>query len=75
MMELTVKNCNGNIVDYTFESGVNFIYKLDTTGYENEIPMLDDEIVNVKIDNEEVENSILQIVNDLYELLCEVNEY
>ena len=71
MMELVVKNCNGDIVTYKFNSKVDFVYKIDTVGFENEIPMLDDEIVELKINNIEVDNSILISVNDLYELLLE----
>lgn len=71
MLELVIKNCNGNMVTYEFNSKVDFIFKFDTVGYENSIPMLDDEIISLKIDNIEVDNSNLVIVNDLYELLEE----
>lgn len=71
MMELVVRNCNGNMVTYEFDSKVDFMFKFDTVGFEDSIPMLDDEIVSLKIDNIEVDNSILVIVNDLYELLEE----
>lgn len=71
MLELIIKNCNGNIVTYEFNNKVDFIFKFDTVGFENNIPMLDDEIISLKIDNIDVENSNLIIVNDLYELLEE----
>ena len=56
MLELVIKNCNGNMVTYEFNSKVDFIFKFDTVGYENSIPMLDDEIISLKIDNIEVDN-------------------
>lgn len=71
MLELIVKNCDGNMATYEFNNKVDFIFKLDTIGFEDSIPMLDDEIVSLKIDNMEVDNSNLVIVNDLYELLEE----
>lgn len=71
MLELIIKNCNGNIVTYEFDNKVDFIFKFDTVGFENSIPMLDDEIISLKIDNIELDNSNLIIVNDLYELLEE----
>lgn len=69
MIELTIKNCNENIITYNFNKMVDFVFKMDTIGFENEIPMLDDEIINVKINHLEVENSNLKIVNDLYEMI------
>lgn len=66
MIELIVKNCNGDMVLYKYDSKTDFIFKFDTVGYENNIPMLDDEIVSLKIDNIKTNDSII-IVNDLYE--------
>lgn len=68
MIELIVRNCNGNTVEYKFDSEIDFIYQFDTVGCENNIPMLDDEIIGLKINGLEVNNNHLEIVNDLYEL-------
>lgn len=69
MIELRTKNCNGNVVEYKFNSESDFIFKFNKVSYENDSPMLDDEVVDLKINGFKVCNGNLKIVNDLYELL------
>ena len=71
MLELIIKNCNGDMVTYEYDDKADFMFRFDTVGYESSIPMLDDEIISLKINSIEVDNSNLVIVNDLYELLQE----
>ena len=67
-MKIIVKNCNDNIVEYNFKNEINFLYQMDTIGYENSIPMLDDEVLQVSFIDKELKENIKN-VDDLYNLL------
>lgn len=63
MIKLTVKNCDGIKVDYIFLDAKEFMSKMDSDS-ETDIPMLDDKIVNLEINNKHITDRM--IVNDLY---------
>lgn len=64
MLQVLIKNCDGKMVNYNFKTLIEFVFKMDTIGYENEIPMLDDEVVLVNINGEKLND--INDINDLY---------
>ena len=69
MLTLLIRNCDNESIGYEWKSLEGFVEDMDSEKFD--IPMLDDEIIEVRICTMVVENSVLQTVNDLYELLKE----
>ena len=74
MLNIVVINCNDNYVEYEWSSLKDFVSDIDS---ENEnIPMLDDTLVEVNTDNERLNSwwrdTCYDTVNDLYEM-CRQN--
>ena len=69
MLTLLIRNCDNESIGYEWNSLEGFVEDMDSEKFD--IPMLDDEIIEVRICTMVVENSVLQTVNDLYELLKE----
>ncbi len=64
MIELKVLNCNDEVIERKFKSVNEFIRIMESEDLKDEPLMLDDEIVELKINNEKIE--FYYLVNDLY---------
>ena len=64
MVEIKILNCDEKEIERNFESIEEFIRVMDSDDPNDEPLMLDDEIIELKIDDEEVKTYYL--VNDLY---------
>lgn len=64
MIELKILNCDEKAIERKFESVEEFIRVMDSDNPKDEPLMLDDEIIELKIDGEEI--NIYYLVNDLY---------
>ena len=64
MVEIKILNCDEKEIERNFESIEEFIRVMDSDNPNDEPLMLDDEIIELKIDDEEVK--IYYLVNDLY---------
>ena len=64
MIELKVLNCNDEVIERRFKSANEFIRIMESEDPKDEPLMLDDEIVELKINNEEIK--VYYLVNDLY---------
>ena len=64
MVEIKILNCDEKEIERNFESIEEFIRVMDSDNPNDESLMLDDEIIELKIDDEEVK--IYYLVNDLY---------
>lgn len=69
MIELKILNCNDEVVERKFESVNEFIRVMESENIEDEPLMLDDEIVELRINNEKID--IYYLVNDLYNAYAE----
>lgn len=74
MLNIVVINCNDNYVEYEWNSLKDFVSDIDSDN-EN-IPMLDDTLVEVNTDNKRLNSwwrdTCYDKVNDLYEM-CRQN--
>lgn len=72
MLNIVVINCDDKYVEYEWESKEDFVSDIDSDN-EN-IPMLDDALVEVNTDDERLNtwwrDTIYNKVNDLYEECC-----
>ena len=64
MIELKILNCDEKLIERKFKSVEEFIRVMNSDNPNDEPLMLDDEIIELKIDDEEVKTYYL--VNDLY---------
>ena len=69
MIELKILNCNDEVVERKFESANEFIRVMESENIEDEPLMLDDEIVELRVNNEKID--IYYLVNDLYNAYSE----
>ena len=74
MLNIVVINCNDNYAEYEWNSLKDFVSDIDS--YNENIPMLDDTLVEVNTDNERLNSwwrdTCYDKVNDLYEM-CRQN--
>ena len=64
MIELKILNCDEKEIERKFESAEEFIRIMDSEDPKDEPLMLDDEIIELKINGEGID--IYYLVNDLY---------
>ena len=69
MIELKVLNCDDKVIERKFYSAEEFMRIMDSDNPNDEPLILDDEIIELKIDGEEVKTYYL--VNDLYNAFSE----
>ena len=71
MLNIVVINCDDKYVEYEWNSMKDFILDMDSDNENENIPMLDDALVEINTDNENLylwwRNTSYNTVNDLYE--------